>query len=372
MSNVAPESKKVYVGFDVSQKNIEIFCVCGEKTSKGSVKIVNSKTAIQEFLGKFKKPQQVCVVMETGTHSAWMSRFIGNMGFEVLVAHARDLALIYASDKKNDSLDAEKLARLAQADRKLMHPIEHMDEERQKDLIVLKTRSLLVKQRTQTVNSIRGHMRSLGLDDSELSIQNMKKNVLPGLAKDIQELLSPLIQHLAYLNLEIELMDKKISKLCRKYRTTEILQQVKGIGPAISLAFVLLVGDPRRFRNSAAVASYFGVVPRQNQSGNTDKPLGITKNGNSALRTLLIQGAQYILGPFGEDSELRDFGKRIEARGGKIAKRKARVAVARKIVTLFYALLTHPEIPYETYHKRRRKKTSVAVSSPCTPEMKSA
>ena len=147
---------------------------------------------------------------------------------------------------------------------------------------------------------------------------------------------------------------------------------MKGIGPAISLAFVLLVGDPRRFRNSAAVASYFGLVPRQNQSGNSDKPLGITKNGNSAMRTLLIQGAQYILGPFGEDSELRDFGKRIEARGGKIAKRKARVAVARKIVTLFYALLTHPEIPYETYHKRRRKKTSVAVSSPCTPEMKSA
>ena len=131
MSNVAPESKKVYVGFDVSKKNIEIFCACGEKTSKGSVKIVNSKAAIQEFLGEFKKPQQVCAATETGTHSAWMSRFIGNMGFEVLVAHARDLALIYASDKKNDSLDAEKLARLAQADRKLLHPIEHMDEERQ-------------------------------------------------------------------------------------------------------------------------------------------------------------------------------------------------------------------------------------------------
>jgi len=302
--------------------------------------------------------------MKTGTHSAWMSRFIGEMGFEVLVAHARDLVLIYASDKKNDALDAEKLARLAQADRKLLHPIEHMDEERQKDLIVLKSRSLLVKQRTQTMNSIRGHMRSLGLDDSELSIRNMKKKALPGLPKDIQELLVPLIQYLAYLNLEIEIMDKKVAKLCKKYRMTELLRR----GPEIPLAFVLLVGDPQRFRNSAALASYFGLMPRQDQSGNTDKPLGITKNRNSTMRTLLIQGAQYILGPFGEDSELRDFGKRIEGRGGKIAKRKARVAVARKIVTLFYALLTHPDIPYETHYKRRKNLTPAVGWKPGTSE----
>lgn len=355
MNNVKGEQKKIYVGFDVSQKTIEIFCVCGEKTSNGSVKIANNKSAIQGFLQNFKKPRQVCVVMETGTHSAWLSRFIGNLGFEALVAHARDLALIYAADKKNDALDAEKLARLAQADRKLLHPIEHMDEERQKDLIILKSRALLVKQRTQTVNSIRGHMRSLGLDDSELTIKNMKKKALPGLPKEVQSLLAPLIQHLSYLNMGIEDFDRKIAQLCKKYRTTELLRKVKGIGPEISLAFVLLVGDPRRFRNAASLASYFGLVPRQNQSGETDKPLGITKTGNTTMRALLIQGAQYILGPFGEDSELRDFGKRIESRGGKIAKRKARVAVARKIVTLFYALLTHPDIPYQTHYKVRKK-----------------
>ncbi len=124
MRNVAPESKKVYVGFDVSEKTIETFAVCGKETSKGSCKIENSPAGIQKFLALFKRTDEVCVVLETGTHSLWMSRLIGSLGIEVIVAHARDLALIYGSDKKNDRLDAEKLARLAQADRKLLHPIQ--------------------------------------------------------------------------------------------------------------------------------------------------------------------------------------------------------------------------------------------------------
>lgn len=125
--------------------------------------------------------------------------------------------------------------------------------------------------------------------------------------------------------MQIRYYDREITKLYKKYQVTEILRQIRGVGPAISLTFVLLVGDISRFPDPKRLAAYFGVVPKQDQSGETDKQTNITKAGNSLMRVLLIQGAQYILGPFGTECDLRDYGKRIEARGGAIAKKKARL-----------------------------------------------
>jgi len=124
MNAVARKGEKIYAGMDVSQKTIEIFCLRGEQAATGA-RIDNNREAIESFLKMFPEPGKVCVVMETGTHLAWMSRWMEKLGFEVLVAHARDLALIYRSDQKNDRLDAERLARLAQADRKLLHASPH-------------------------------------------------------------------------------------------------------------------------------------------------------------------------------------------------------------------------------------------------------
>lgn len=278
--------KKVYLGFDVSQKSIEIFATCDNETSRGTAKINNSKESIKDFLSKFHDLGKVCVVMETGTHSAWMSRYVRNLGCEAVVAHARDLQLIYAADQKNDAMDAEKLARLAQFDKRLLHPIEHMDEERQRDLAILKTRDMLVRQKTQITNAIRGILRSFGESDEAMTIDNMK-NSYDSLSENIKEIFLPLIQQLNYLELGIKSYDKIIKKLCKKYKVTDILRQVKGVGPEISLAFVLIVGDPRRFPGGNKACAYFGLVPKQDQSGETDKQLSITKRGNKLMRRLL-------------------------------------------------------------------------------------
>ena len=262
--------------------------------------------------------------METGTHSLWMSELIEKLGFEVIVAHARDLALIYRSDKKNDQLDAEKLARLAQADRKLLHPVKHMTLERQTDLTVLKARDLVVRQRTQLINTIRGLLRAAGhkLIEEEYSTRTIKK-CCSALPEYMRPAIMPLLQQICYLDLAIKEYDRLVRKLCKKYPATKILQQITGVGELTSLAFVLIVGDPHRFDNAARLCAYLGVVPKQDQSGDTDKQLGITKKGNKLGRKLLIQAAHYILGPFGPDSELRSYGFRIQARGGKIAKKKS-------------------------------------------------
>ena len=143
--------------------------------------------------------------------------------------------------------------------------------------------------------------------------------------------------------------------MAQEYPETQTLQQIKGVGPLIALTFALVIGDPKRF-NSRECSSYTGLAPRRDQSGEVDKQLGITKCGNKLLRRLLVQGAQYIMGSFGEDCNLRDFGNRIAQRGGSIARKKAKVAVARKLAITMLALWRNPEVAYDPHFKASRKR----------------
>lgn len=350
--------EKIYIGLDVSQKTIKVFAVCGSQSCQKAETIANCRQSIVDFLrAGFPEPFRTCVVMETGTHSSWMSHLVMAMGYEAIVAHARDLHLIYASERKSDAIDAERLARLAQHDRKLLHPVTPMDEERQRDLAVMKARDTLVRMRTTIANTVRGMLRSFGEDDGELTVRNMK-DAARAMAPEMLDIMKPLLDQMRAIDEGIREYDRKIERLCRKHKATEYLRQVKGVGPAIALAFVLVIGDPRRFPSGSKACSYLGLVPRQDQSGESDRQLGITKCGNSLMRRLLIQGAQYIMGPRGEDCDLRRFGMRIAGRGGKTARKKAKVAVARKLVTVLLQLWSKPSTPYDPNHSSAGKATA--------------
>ena len=354
MNNVSQKQEKIYFGLDISQKTIEIFSLIGEK-SVAFGKISNNQNSLTEFFNKIPAPAaSVTIALETGTHSAWISRLLEERGYEVIVAHARDLAFIYKGDKKSDRIDAEKLARVARADKKLLHPVKLIDKNRQEDLLAIKARDLLVKERTCIVNAIRGFLRSFGIDDTEYTLDTLNKMYLK-LPKEIRFNLKGLFSTLTALTSCIKEYDKRIEKLAKKYPETEILQQIKGVGPLIALSFALIIGEADRF-SSKECASYIGLVPKRDQSGDVDKQLGISKCGNKLLRRLLIQGAQYIMGPFGEDCDLRDFGNRIAQRGGSIARKKAKVAVARKLAVTMLALWRNPVVKYDPLFKSNRKK----------------
>ena len=358
MNNVSQEQEKIYFGLDISQKNIEIFALKGEKGVPFG-KILNNQKSLNDFFDKVPFPSKtITVVLETGTHSAWISHCLEQRGYEVIVAHARDLAFIYKGDKKSDRIDAEKLARVARADKKLLHPVRLMSKTRQEALLAIKARDLLMKERTCIVNAIRGFVRSLGIDDAEYSIETISKmySVLP---KEIRQNLRGLFSVLTAINNNISSYDKRLKKIAEEYPETKILQQVKGVGPIIALSFALIISDPNRF-SSKECASYLGLVPKRDQSGETDKQLGITKSGNKLLRRLLVQGAQYIMGPFGEDCDLRDFGNRIAQRGGRIAKKKATIAVARKLAITMLALWRNPDVKYDPHFKAANKQNRCA------------
>ena len=358
MSNVSLKQKKIYFGLDISQKTIEIFALKGEKgVSFG--KISNNQKSLAEFFNKVPAaPESITVALETGTHSAWISHQLEECGYEVIVAHARDLAFIYKGDKKSDRIDAEKLARMARADKKLLHPVKLMDRKRQEDLIAIKARDLLVRQRTNIINSIRGFVRSLGMEDAEYSHETINQ-MYEQLPPEIQQNLRGLFETLTAVNISIKNYDKRIEKLAKNYPETQILQQIKGVGPLIALSFALIISDPNRF-SSRECAAYIGLVPKRDQSGDVDKQLGISKCGNKLLRRLLVQGAQYIMGAFGEDCDLRDFGNRISQRGGSIARKKAKVAVARKLAITMLALWRNPEVPYDHHFKNNHRRMKTA------------
>ena len=353
MDNVSHNERKIYLGMDVSQKNIELFAVCGSNGSSLPA-IKTSSVALKNLFENFTvKKQQICAVLETGTHANWISTCLEDMGIEVIVAHARDLAYIYNSDKKSDRIDAEKLARLAQADRKLLHPVKLKSRKQQEDLLAIKTRDLLVAERVKLINSLRGFIRSFGYDDSSYSPETIQQinEILP---KTIQKSLKGLFITLSQINVQIKYYDKLLEKKSKEYPETEVLQQIKGVGPLTALAFALIIGNPHRF-TKREISSYTGLAPKRDQSGDVDKQLGISKAGNKLLRRLLVQCSQYIMGPFGEDCNLRRFGERIAARGGSIAKKKAKIAVARKLAITMMALWRNPEIKYQPNFKTRKK-----------------
>src|SRR6266581_6279203 len=134
---------------------------------------------------------------------------------------------------------------------------------------------------------------------------------------------------------------------------------MKGVGDLIALTYVLTLEDPRRFRKSREAGCFVGLQPGRRNSGQSEPQMHISKEGDRYLRTLLVQGAQYILGPFGEDSDLRRWGLKLAQRGGKNAKKRAVVAVARKLAVLLHRLWVSGEV-YEPLRNSQKAMRAVA------------
>jgi len=286
----------------------------------------------------FESRPALRIAIEVGTHSPWISRILEKLGHDVLVANPRQLRLIHSSTRKNDRLDAERLARLLRLDPALLSPVDHRDEEAQAALALVRARSALVSARTKLVNHARGSSKSRGHRLPSSSAAAFPK-LLAEFPDELRRSLEPVGACITQLSIEIRCYDTRIKELsAERYPETELLRQVAGVGPVTALVFRLVVQHPARFPRGRQVGAYLGLVPRQDQSGGSDRQLRITKAGDRMTRTLLVQCAQRMLGPFGEDSDLRRWGLQLAARGGKAGKKRAVIGVARKLSVLLLAL----------------------------------
>lgn len=360
MKNTTTEETRVTVGLDLGDRHIQV-CVLDEQGEIVEESRIPTKRAA--LRRRFAGTDPVRIVLEVGTHSPWVSRLLSACGHQVLVANPRKLRLIYANDSKSDRVDAEYLARVGRLDPELVFPLTHRSANTQADLALLRSRNALVRARTRLISCVRGQVKSIGSRLPRCSAEVFAKKVKAGLPPELAPALSPLLGAVENLSMEIRTLDERIEELARtRYPEHVLLTQVPGVGTLTAMCFMLTLEDPERFPNARAVGSYLGLRPRQAESGTLSPELRITKAGDEHLRWLLVAAAHYILGPFGPDSDLRRWGLCLAEQGGRKGKKRAAVAVARKLSVLLLRLWQRGEV-YEPLRNARLRKECVSLSA---------
>jgi transposase len=354
------EQPKVTAGLDLGDRYSYLCLInteSGEVVEEGRL-----RTTPEALRRRFASEPSLRIAMETGTHSPWVSRLLEECGHEVLVANARKLRLIYSNKRKTDEADAQNLARLARVDPKLLYPVRHRGEDSQAHLALIRSRQALIGCRTQLVNHVRGAVKSFGARLPKCAARSFHKNVAEHIPEALRPALEPVLEQIGSLTERIRQYDRLLVAISKDhYPETELLCQVEGIGPLTALTFVLTLEDPYRFERSRSVGAYLGLVPATYRSGDRDPQRHISKEGDEMLRRLLVGSAHYILGPFGSDSDLRRHGEKIASRGGKNAKKRAVVAVARKLAVLLHSLWVTGEAYDPLYNAHRRPQRGEAA-----------
>lgn len=357
--------------------NLTIGLDLGDRTSRSYEVNANGEcdreatvhTTVEGITRYFEGRPRCRVVLEVGTHSPWVSRQIAQLGHEAIVANP---SAMFAGKprrrRRNDRLDARFLARQGRADPELLYPIRHRSADAQRDLASLRARDQLVSARTKLINHVRGAVKSTGARLSRCSAEAFAKRAAVELPAALAPALTPLVEVIADLTRRIARAETQLAKLtAERHPVAQRLQQhLRGVGPLTALAFVLVVEDPTRFKKSRDVGAYFGLVPRLDDSGDGEPQLRISKAGDEFGRRLLVSAAQYILGPFGLPCDLQRYGSAIAERGGKNAKKRAVVAVARKLAVLLHRLWISGATYDPDYQLKRRAASPTAASTPAT------
>ena len=252
-----PNLDRLTVGVDLGGQWSH-YCILGlegETLAEGQLR--TTQEDIAEF---FQALNAARVVFEVGTHSPWVQEVIGGGGHEVLVANPRLMEGSKRRKRKNDRIDANKLARLGRVDPQSLHPLQHRSREVRQDLVVLRARDALVAARTELINATRGLVKSMGSRLPKCSSPSFAQKVEETVPVELRDALLPLVRMAAALSDCIQGYDEKIEKLGReKYGHTALLRQVKGVGPITSLAYVLTLENPERFVKKSRCGAVSGI-----------------------------------------------------------------------------------------------------------------
>jgi len=353
----APDANVGYhIGIDLGDKKSD-YCIL----DKNANIVAEGKlaTTMIEFGMYFREIPRSRIAFEVGTHSPWVSSLLETIGHEIYVANPRKMGGGKKNRQKNDKLDAEALARQVRSDPRALYPIQHRGEKARHALVLLRARHAVVCARTKLICGARGLVKSVGERLPRCSADSFHNVGLKYVPEALRNMLEPIFQQIGTMTDQIKKYDVEVRRMCRQaYPETEMLQQANGVGELTSLAYVLTIDNPGRFAKSRDVGPYLGLVPRQYDSGDSRPQLRITKTGDRMMRQLLVQSAQYILGRYGNDSDLRRHGLKIASRGGKNAKKRAVVAVARKLAVLLHRLWVTGEVYEPLRNSKQQEKAA--------------
>jgi transposase len=348
MENSSRRVNRWVVGVDLGDRSSQI---CRLDWETGAIqeerRLSMSMSSLQRYFSGLSSSR---VILESGTQTPWVRRLLESMGHEVITANASKVQAIASSQQKTDERDARCLAQLGRVDPRLLSPVHPRSAESQQALAVVRAREGLVKARTLLINQMRGTVKSFGARLPGCSAPSFARKVSEALPAALTAALEPLLAVIADLSERIRGFDRDVEAWAQRFPVTQRLRQIRGVGALTALTFVLTLDDPHRFARSRSVGAYLGLVPASRSSGRSTPQLPITRQGDRLLRRLLVQAAHYVLGPFGQDSDLRSFGLALAQRGGKNGKKRAVVAVARKLAVVLHRLW----VSGEDYQAHRR------------------
>jgi transposase len=343
-----------YIGIDLGNKHCEVCVLDQAGEFVKTFRLRMNAEDLERYLVRIGRSR---VAIEAGGQSRWVAEVIERCGHQVFVSNTRKVAYIHQSDAKNDPGDAYKLAELVYFKPRLLHPIQHRSRQAQADLSWIRAREVLVQTRTEV--AVRGMSKAFGGPLGKCSTEAFTAKMADQVPEAIRSAVAPLLETIDHLNEQIDYYDRIEKKIAAdRYEKHGLLTAVDGVGVHTGLSFMLTIGDPMRFAKSRMVGCYLGLRPKQKDSGESQPQLGITKAGDGYLRKTLVNCAHYMLGPHGKDSDLRRYGQRICERGGKNAKKRAVIAVARKLAVLLHRLWVTGEV-YEPL--RNSRKSAVAA-----------
>lgn len=357
-SSICAEIKTI--GIDLGDKSHQVCMLDEAGQIRRETPVSNTLHALEKM---FAPLLPALIALEAGTHSSWVSSALEGWGHRVVVANPRKLKAISESQNKTDKNDARLLAKLVRVDPELLCPIRHRGAQTQADLALIKARHALVKARTGLVNHCRGIVKSQGARLPACAAESFHK-LGEAVPAELREALEPLLRAIGETTTKIRQLEGKIETLAQQPQYVEAsgkLSQPNGVGLLTALTYALIIEDPRRFAKSRQVGPYVGLTPENDKSGDSDKQCRISKAGDGYLRVLLVQCAQYMLGHNGAPSELRQWGLAYGARGGKAAKKRAVVAVARRLAVQLHALWLSQE-PYDPFYVTRKKARALGAA----------
>jgi transposase len=332
------------IGIDLGDRASTYTVLGSDRKVLETGQVATNPEAFERKFGRFVPCK---VAIEAGTHAWWAHRVLEQVGHDVRVVNPRKLKLLTRSLKKNDRQDSEVLARVVVSDLDLVSEVRHRGFTQQQHRMLLRLRDAAVRSRTMLINCVRGVIKPFGLRVSRCDATLFHKKAAECLPQESLEIVNLVLQQIGQLTATIRAYDKQIAEILKQhYPHATRLSQIPGVGPVTTLCYLATIDDPSRFARSRDVGPYLGLTPRLRESGDVQPQLRITKAGDAMMRRLLTQGAQYIFGRNGPDCDLKRYGSAIASRGGKNAKKRAIVAIARKLAVLLHRLWVSGH-PYE-------------------------
>lgn len=336
MQQVTRNASHLTIGLDLGDSTSEVCVLDREQQVLEQGKLLTEPESLRSFLGRYPG---ATVVFEVGSQSRWVQPLARKAGVEAIAADPRQLRLITQSNKKTDRRDAYVLARSGQGIPELLCPVEHRSEQVHADLSLMRSRELLVQQRTRLVQRIRGLVKASGHKIGKCSATYFYRQARTQVPAHLEVACAPLFAVLETIHGQLKEITRQARKMVKeRYPEVERLMTVNSVGLRTALTLHLTIEDPRRILGTRNVGAYLGLTPRKKDSGQSLPQLGITKAGDTHLRRLLVLCAHHLLGHFGKDCRLRRWGLKLCERGGVNAKKRAIVAVARKLAIHLLAI----------------------------------